>query len=201
MTPHRLRAWREKLGITQQQAADMLGVTRRTVVKWESGEAPISPTIQMALAHLWQRPRIWRLKPMNETAHHPNWAGSIFRGEVIVRAVDEPTARHLPSLLYGVAVRRSRGDDSFIQPWRDLAECEEVADSGFEAVGLEGILSPTKYYLSYFEGLGTAKPVETTLLMPLDEAVRKANRLAEQGAVGIELLDENNEHFKSIVSA
>lgn len=199
MTPQWLRAWREKLDITQQQAADMLGVTRRSVVKWESGDAPISQTIRMALAHLWQRPRIWRLKPMKETAHHPNWAGSIFRGEVIVRAVDEPTARHLPALLYGVAIRRRNGDDSFIQPWRDLAECDEVANSGFEAMGYEGILSPAKYYLSYFEGLGAAKPPETTLLMPLDEALKKANQLEEQGAVGIELLDENNEHLKSIL--
>lgn len=137
----------------------------------------------------------------HEQENHPDWRGSHFRGDVVVRAVDEATARHLPSLAYGVAVPRRRGADSFIQPWRELADCDEETGTGFEAIGFEGVLSPARYYLRYFERLGTSGPTKSTLLMTLDEAIEGANRLAEQGAVGIELVDENNDHIRSILSA
>jgi transcriptional regulator with XRE-family HTH domain len=194
-----LRAWRKGLDITQEQAATMLGCTRRAVVKWETGGAAIPRTVELAVLHLYQRPRIWRLKPL--VPKHPNWRGSLYQGEVIVRAVDEAMARTLPSIAYGIAVRRQRGDESFIQPWREHAECDEVLGAAYEAVGYPGILSPTRYYLRYFKDVRTPHPLEITLLMPLDDALMTANRLTEEGAVGIELMDDYNQPIKSVLSA
>ena len=48
MTPAALRAWRECMGYTQQQAAQALGVSLRTVKAWEAGFA--SPPAFLALA-------------------------------------------------------------------------------------------------------------------------------------------------------
>ena len=48
MTPADLRAWRAHMGYTQQQAAEALGVSLRTVKSWESGFA--APPAFLALA-------------------------------------------------------------------------------------------------------------------------------------------------------
>lgn len=52
MTPQEFKDWREALGLTQQQAAELLGVTRRAVVKWEAGAAPISRAVFLACKYL-----------------------------------------------------------------------------------------------------------------------------------------------------
>jgi len=43
-----LKAWRERLGLTQQGAADLLGVHRVTVARWESGACAMPKLIGMA---------------------------------------------------------------------------------------------------------------------------------------------------------
>lgn len=48
MTPADLRAWRAAMFLTQQQAAEALGVSLRTVKSWESGFA--APPAFLALA-------------------------------------------------------------------------------------------------------------------------------------------------------
>lgn len=48
MTPSEFRAWRARMGYTQQQAAAALGVSLRTVKSWESGFA--APPAFLALA-------------------------------------------------------------------------------------------------------------------------------------------------------
>lgn len=48
-------AWRKRLGINQQEAADQLGVSRRAVVAWESGETPISQMIELVTSYLEHR--------------------------------------------------------------------------------------------------------------------------------------------------
>jgi len=48
VTPAALRAWRECMGYTQQQAAAALGVSLRTVKSWEAGFA--APPAFLALA-------------------------------------------------------------------------------------------------------------------------------------------------------
>lgn len=55
-TAQDLRAWRERLGITQQQAADALGITRRGYVKREAGEAPIDREATLACLYLEEHP-------------------------------------------------------------------------------------------------------------------------------------------------
>lgn len=41
ITPAELKEWRLKRGWTQEQAADRLGVTLRTVENWEQGYRPM----------------------------------------------------------------------------------------------------------------------------------------------------------------
>lgn len=43
MTPHQFQSLRESAGLTRQQAADYLGVTLRTIYRYESGEHAINP--------------------------------------------------------------------------------------------------------------------------------------------------------------
>ena len=40
-TPEALRAQRAKASLTQEQAAALLGVSRRSVAGWETGERPM----------------------------------------------------------------------------------------------------------------------------------------------------------------
>ena len=56
-TPGALKNWRAKVGMTQIQLAEELGVEQAAVSYWESGERPISPrTIRqlVALAKSWK---------------------------------------------------------------------------------------------------------------------------------------------------
>jgi transcriptional regulator with XRE-family HTH domain len=48
MSGQALRAWRKRLGLTQAQAGEILGVTPRAVAKWEAGQAPIDKRTQLA---------------------------------------------------------------------------------------------------------------------------------------------------------
>ncbi len=51
-TPDQLRAWRDRLEWTQQQAAAALGVTRRGYQLWEAGERAISRPVMLACLYL-----------------------------------------------------------------------------------------------------------------------------------------------------
>ena len=50
--PAEIRAFRDRLGLTQAEVADALGVTSRTVQKWELGETAISKMGWIALQTL-----------------------------------------------------------------------------------------------------------------------------------------------------
>lgn len=52
MTPSEFRAWRARMGYTQQQAAAALGVSLRTVKSWESGFAAPPAFLPLACAAL-----------------------------------------------------------------------------------------------------------------------------------------------------
>ena len=49
-------AWRERLGLSQLQAAGALDLSRRTVQYYESGEQLIPAKVRMAMAHLAEHP-------------------------------------------------------------------------------------------------------------------------------------------------
>jgi transcriptional regulator with XRE-family HTH domain len=48
MTPQELRDWRKALDFTQEQAAEIFGVTTRGYAKWEAGDAPIDTRTHLA---------------------------------------------------------------------------------------------------------------------------------------------------------
>lgn len=52
MTPTELKNRRIELGLTQQALADVLGVSRLTVIHWEQGKAKFPAYLQFALDHL-----------------------------------------------------------------------------------------------------------------------------------------------------
>ena len=43
-----LRAWRQRIGLTQVRVGEVLGVTARAVAKWEAGQAPIDKRTELA---------------------------------------------------------------------------------------------------------------------------------------------------------
>lgn len=45
MTPKALKAKRKKLGMTQEQFAKAVGVTRISIARWEAGTWPIPATV------------------------------------------------------------------------------------------------------------------------------------------------------------
>lgn len=50
MTAADLKAWRARLGYSQGDAADQLGVTRRAVAYYEAGARPIPRTVALLAA-------------------------------------------------------------------------------------------------------------------------------------------------------
>jgi DNA-binding transcriptional regulator YiaG len=54
--PSLLRIHRQRIGLTLDQAADALGVSRRTVAKWEAGKLPLALTQEGAFARLAKMP-------------------------------------------------------------------------------------------------------------------------------------------------
>lgn len=52
-----VRAAREQLGLTQTEFGDRLGVTRKTVSRWEQGTSPLKRRDRIAITLLVERPR------------------------------------------------------------------------------------------------------------------------------------------------
>ena len=52
MTPEELREWRKARGLTQQQLAELLGVTRKAISNWECKERKIPPYLSFLLESL-----------------------------------------------------------------------------------------------------------------------------------------------------
>jgi transcriptional regulator with XRE-family HTH domain len=46
--PEDIRAWRQRLGLTQTQAGDELGVTLRAIQHYEGGTRPIPRVVELA---------------------------------------------------------------------------------------------------------------------------------------------------------
>lgn len=50
MTPEEFKAWRKRLGLTQGQAAEALGLSLRAIQYYERGEREITKTVALACA-------------------------------------------------------------------------------------------------------------------------------------------------------
>lgn len=50
-----MKEWREKNGITQDRLAELLGVHKITLCRWETGFSPIPNFLVLALAELERR--------------------------------------------------------------------------------------------------------------------------------------------------
>lgn len=66
MTPADLRAWRAAMFLTQQQAAEALGVSLRTVKSWEAGFAAPPAFLALACAALAAGLRSWVVVPLRQ---------------------------------------------------------------------------------------------------------------------------------------
>ncbi len=55
MEPSELTQWRKKQGYTQQELAELLGVARMTVVRWEKAMREIPSFLHLALEALEKR--------------------------------------------------------------------------------------------------------------------------------------------------
>lgn len=49
MTGTDLKAWRQRVGLTQQQLADRIGYERTIIWRWESSDRPVPPWMELAL--------------------------------------------------------------------------------------------------------------------------------------------------------
>lgn len=52
MTPEQLREWRKARGLTQQQIAELVGVSDRAIKYWEQGARKIPPMLEKLLEAL-----------------------------------------------------------------------------------------------------------------------------------------------------
>jgi len=58
MTPEQLKQWREKHQHSQQSLAEVLGVYRETVARWENGTREIPSLLALALEALEYREEV-----------------------------------------------------------------------------------------------------------------------------------------------
>ena len=61
MTGAQLRAWRERLNLSQAEAAERIGCSRRGIQVWESGKRDIPKYIPMAISAV-----IFELQPYGD---------------------------------------------------------------------------------------------------------------------------------------
>lgn len=66
MTPADLRAWRAAMAYTQQQAAQALGVSLRTIKAWEAGFADPPAFLALACAALAAGLGPWVVVPLRQ---------------------------------------------------------------------------------------------------------------------------------------
>jgi len=59
MTAADIRAWRARLGMSQQAAADALGVHQNSIRAWEQGKQPIDRRTALACAAVYHKVEPW----------------------------------------------------------------------------------------------------------------------------------------------
>ena len=64
-----LRLWRNRLGFTQAQAAELLGVTRNTYTRWEIGRLPLRPYLGAKCREIEEKDVSRFLKQIEDSIH------------------------------------------------------------------------------------------------------------------------------------
>jgi DNA-binding XRE family transcriptional regulator len=59
MTPEQFKTWRKTCGLSQEKAADALGIGRRTVQDYEAEKYEIPRSIALACAAIFHRLEPW----------------------------------------------------------------------------------------------------------------------------------------------
>ncbi len=67
MTPEELKSWRKKAGYTQEELAQILGITKTTVYRWEAAMREIPPFLALALECLEKKKGGEKRKRATET--------------------------------------------------------------------------------------------------------------------------------------
>jgi len=85
---------------------------------------------------------IWELTPVDPL--DPNWEASSHQGRVIVRALNEETARDQAETAFGVKTRFPPGAGVKAPPWKRpaLVRAEIIRDERYEEKGPTEILFP-----------------------------------------------------------
>lgn len=142
MTPSDFKAWLDRMGMNPNQAAEFLGVDRKTVERYLSGDLPIPRRTELALASL-DGLRVYKLTPIDIT--HNDWRASAYKGEVIVRAQSESLARwHAATQYHRFARRRDATEDTPLNPWPNPERVTSTllpdGHDGIEYAGQPGIV-------------------------------------------------------------
>jgi hypothetical protein len=86
---------------------------------------------------------IWKLSPIN--LHAEEWELSIYKGVVIVRAMDEDEAHNTASHKFGINGARHTTPHTLRNPWTNpaLVQCVQLAaDRSWEEDGPPAVLDP-----------------------------------------------------------
>ena len=85
---------------------------------------------------------IWKLSPLPEDS--PDWELSTYRGDVLIRAADESTAREIATRTFAIAARVREDRSTRSNPWtnRTLVSSEVVSGIEFATQGPGEVLSP-----------------------------------------------------------
>lgn len=86
---------------------------------------------------------LWILKVLDSAS--ANWEASTYKGEVIVRASDEISARREASNCFAIATDRNLGEIVKASPWpqAQLVSCEQYSGNEYPIQGEVGVLYPS----------------------------------------------------------
>lgn len=107
-----VQARREALGLSQSALAELLGVTRMTVSRWESGERAVGSNVADELAALEDRVEELTVRMISaatvtaEAGHAP--ALLVHRGQIASGQVHDTHGPALPAVLQRVAAAHAR---------------------------------------------------------------------------------------------
>mgnify|MGYP006304204633 CR=1 FL=1 len=84
---------------------------------------------------------IWLLQVVNP--EHRDWGASTHKGDVVVRAPSEATARKEASFEFGIASEVRLGESVKFSPWEqaEIVSCEPLEGTNYEPDGEPEVLS------------------------------------------------------------